>query len=66
MGKELCSKMKEKELEGATDASLPQRDRGCRLLLCIAGTNSEKQQVAWHMHALFLVLISRGFIGNLL
>lgn len=44
----------------------PPRDRGCSLLLCIAGTNSEKQQVAWHMHALFLVLISYGFIGNLL
>lgn len=58
--------MKERELEGATDAGLPPRDRGCSLLLCIAGTNSEKQQVAWHVHALFLVLISHGFIGNLL
>lgn len=37
-----------------------------RLLLCIAGTNSTKQQVAWHMRALFLVLISHSFIGNLL
>lgn len=58
--------MKERELEGATDARLPQRDWGCRLLLYIAGTNSEKQQVPWHMHALFLVLISHSFIGNLL
>lgn len=63
LGQELCSKM-EMELEGATNAGLSQRGQGCRLLLCIAGTNSEKQQVAWHTHILFLVLISRSFIGK--
>lgn len=66
LGQGFPSKMKERELEGAMDVGLPQRDRACRLLLCIAGTRSEKQQVAWHMHALFLVLISRSFMGNLL
>lgn len=52
LGQGLCSEV-ERELEGA---------QGCQRPLCIA--RSEKQQVAWHMHALFLVLPSHSFMGT--
>jgi len=62
LGQGPCSKVREGELEGATDAGLPRRDRGCGLPLRFAGTGGEKQRVA----ALFPVLRSHGLVRNLL